>query len=265
MKRLPFFITTLLASAMLTSACGGKNGQSVSSEAASAAQTTAAPQTESAKETAAEKETATAQESDSEQSDAHQTDSQLSAQNLDDSAPTLTLPVSEEELAAALRSAQDGTVITVLPGSGSLEISSFVSVSSGTALVLEEGASLSVQKGGTLNVEGSMEVKSDMTNDGSLILMEGGRLEVTGSFVNSGLLSNGDLDKETPEGETQDCQIVAAGGISNTGVLINTGHIEGTVANDGGNITLMGGVVDNITGNGGQIIECGGQYGAGSD
>mgnify|MGYP002513168694 CR=1 FL=1 len=94
------------------------------------------------------------------------------------------------------------------------------------------------------------------------ILMEEGFLQVDGSFTNTGLLSNGDLDKDTPDGETQNCQIVAASGITNTGGILNAGMIDGVVTNNEGTITLIGGTVKNIISNGGQIIEDGGKYGA---
>lgn len=289
-QKFQILMTAMLASAVLASACGGEKGETAPADTTVSAQPettqdTVAKQPEtaespSAAETKDSSET-TAEESSESSSDTN-TDSddnshpgfnkispeelqqRLSNENSSDSSGlTLTLPVSAEELSQALGSADGGTVTI---GSGAdgdvLEIGSFVSIPEGVTLVLDEGVSLSVVEGGTLNVEGSLEVQSDVTNDGSIILFEEGFLQVDGLFTNTGMLSNGDLDKDTPDGETQNCQIVAGGGITNTGSILNTGIIEGTITNDGGTITLIGGTVKSIILNGGDLIENGGKYGA---
>lgn len=289
MKRLQIFITATLASAMLLAACGGKGGQASETESPAASQetttqATTASEPETTESSSAEETSDASTEESSESEDESASDGEslgsshegfdkispeelqqrLSNENTSASSSlTMTLPVSSQELTDMLSSADGETVVVQADGSNtSLEIKDFVSVPEGVTLVLEEGVTLSVAEGGTLNVEGSLEVLSDVTNDGSIILMEEGFLQVDGSFTNTGLLSNGDLDKDTPDGETQNCQIVASNGITNTGGILNTGMIDGVVTNDGGTVTLIGGNVKNIIANGGQIIENGGKYGA---
>lgn len=288
MKRLQIFITATLASAMLLTACGGKGGQTSETESPAASQETTTQATTASQpettESSSEEEDASGASEEESSADESGSDGDLegssregfsiiSPEELQDRLPkentsdsselTMTLPVSSQELKDTLGGAGDATVVIQADGNNtSLEIGDFISVPEGVTLLLEEGVSLSVTEGGTLNVEGSLEVQSDVTNDGSIILMEDGFLQVDGSFTNTGLLSNGDLDKDSPDGETQNCQIVAASGITNTGGILNAGMIDGVVTNNEGTITLIGGSVNKIISNGGQIIENGGKYGA---
>ena len=289
MKKLQILIAATLASAMVLTACGGKGGQTSETESPAASQETTTQATTATEPATTESSSGEEDTSDAsaEESSADESGSdgeaegssregfntvspeglqeRLSKENSgsDSSELTMTLPVSAQELKDMLSGAGDATVVIQADGSNnSLEIEDFISVPEGVTLLLEEGVSLSVAEEGTLNVGGSLEVQADVTNDGSIILMEEGFLQVDGSFTNTGLLSNGDLDKDTPDGETQNCQIVAASGITNTGGILNAGMIDGVVTNNEGTITLIGGTVKNIISNGGQIIEDGGKYGA---
>ena len=174
-----------------------------------------------------------------------------------------TMPVSSEELTDILRQAND-KIITIQAGTGdnTLIIDDFSFIHENATLLLEEGVSLSIADGGTINVYGKMEVKSDITNDGFILITENGELRVDGQFVNTGLISNGESDKDTGDGTTQNSHIVAAQGIESTGGIINMGTIEGTITQtENGALTLVGGTVEHIVLNGGQLINAGGAYG----
>lgn len=179
-----------------------------------------------------------------------------------------TLPLSEEELGEIMREAinkRDGT-ITIHPGEGEnvLTLNGFITIY-GT-LVLDEGVSLSVTEDAQINIDGTLEVRSDIVNDGFIVLMEDGTLKVDGVFTNNKTLFNGDIGKggmeDEPE-ETQNSRIIAAQPIETSGTFMSVGYIEGTVVqnDESGVITLSAGNIDHIILNAGLLIEDGGTYG----
>lgn len=174
-----------------------------------------------------------------------------------------TLPMSSEEFAELMRTSQSDQTITIQAGTGdnTLTIDGFTSIYG--HLILEEGVTLSLVEHAQLNIYGTLEVRSDISNDGFIWVLDGASLLVDGSFTNSGMLTNGEMDKgmEGESVETQNCRIVAAQGIDHTGYLENAGTIEGTVTVNGGNISLMAGNLDHLILNDGLYIDDGGAVG----
>lgn len=174
-----------------------------------------------------------------------------------------TLPMSSEEFAELMRSGPSDRTITIQAGTGdnTLTIDGFTSVYG--HLILEEGVTLSLVEHAQLNIYGTLEVRSDISNDGFIWVLDNASLLVDGAFTNSGMLTNGDIDKGMGEetAETQNCRIVAAQGIDNTGYLESVGTIEGTVTVNGGNIDLMAGSLDHLILNDGLYIDDGGAVG----
>lgn len=174
-----------------------------------------------------------------------------------------TLPMSSADFEELMRSSQTDQPITIQAGAGdnTLTIDGFTSVFG--HLILDEGVTLSISENAQLNIYGTLEVRSDLSNDGFLWVLEDASLLVDGAFTNSGMLSNGEVEKgmdETPV-ETQNCRIVASQGIDNTGYLENAGSIEGSITVNGGNISLMAGTVDHLILNDGLYIDDGGAVG----
>lgn len=174
-----------------------------------------------------------------------------------------TLPMSSEEFAELMRTSRSDQTITIQAGTGdnTLTIDGFTSIYG--HLILEEGVTLSLVEHAQLNIYGTLEVRSDISNDGFIWVLDGASLLVDGSFTNSGMLTNGEIDKgmEGESVETQNCRIVAAQGIDHTGYLENAGTIEGTVTVNGGNIDLMAGNLDHLILNDGLYIDDGGAVG----
>ncbi len=174
-----------------------------------------------------------------------------------------TLPMSSADFEELMRSSQTDQPITIQAGAGdnTLTIDGFTSVFG--HLILDEGVTLSISENAQLNIYGTLEVRSDLSNDGFLWVLEDASLLVDGAFTNSGMLSNGEVEKgmdETPV-ETQNCRIVASQGIDNTGYLESVGTIEGSITVNGGNISLMAGTVDHLILNDGLYIDDGGAVG----
>ncbi|MCI9067315.1 MAG: hypothetical protein HFI65_01280 [Lachnospiraceae bacterium] len=174
-----------------------------------------------------------------------------------------TLPMSSADFEELMRNSQSDQTITIRAGAGdnTLSVDGFTSISG--HLILEEGVNLSISEDAQLNIYGTLDVRSDLSNDGFLWILDGASLQVGGAFANSGMLSNGEIEKgmdETPV-ETQNCRIVAAQGIENTGYLENAGSIEGSITVNGGNISLMAGNVDRLVLNDGLYIDDGGAVG----
>lgn len=174
-----------------------------------------------------------------------------------------TLPMSSADFEDLMRSSQTDQTITIQAGAGdnTLSIDGFTSVFG--HLILDEGVTLSIADNAQLNIYGTLEVRSDISNDGFLWVLDGASLQVDGAFTNSGMLSNGEIEKGMEEVavETQNCRIVAAQGIDNTGYIENAGSIEGTVTVNGGNISLMAGNLDHLVLNDGLYIDDGGAVG----
>lgn len=174
-----------------------------------------------------------------------------------------TLPMSSADFEELMRNSQADRTITIQAGAGdnTLSIDGFTSVFG--HLILDEGVTLSIADNAQLNIYGTLEVRSDISNNGFLWVLDDASLQVDGAFTNSGMLSNGEIEKGMEEVavETQNCRITAAQGIDNTGYIENAGSIEGTVTVNGGNISLMAGNVDHLVLNDGLYIDDGGAVG----
>lgn len=114
---------------------------------------------------------------------------------------------------------QDGTIaIHAGEGENILTLDGFITIY-GT-LVLDEGVTLSVTEDAQVNIDGTLEVRSDIVNNGFIALMEDGVLKVDGLFTNNRMLSNGDIGKggmeDGPE-EPQNSRIIAAQPIETRG------------------------------------------------
>ena len=116
-----------------------------------------------------------------------------------------TLPMSSADFEELMRNSQSDQTITIRAGAGdnTLSVDGFTSISG--HLILEEGVNLSISEDAQLNIYGTLDVRSDLSNDGFLWILDGASLQVGGAFANSGMLSNGEIEKgmdETPV-ETQ--------------------------------------------------------------
>ncbi len=176
--------------------------------------------------------------------------------------PDTSLPMTMTEFQQLLTE-HSGGELTIQPGpdGGELVVDTYIWISKGTTVTLEEGASLRVQDG-TLNVEGTLRVRGDLINDGSLMIWEGGALEADGLLENSGFLTVGDMEKDTPGGVTQDARLTAGQGLENTGILMTAGQLDAVVTQTGGTLTLSGGTVTAVRLNGGTLLEDGGTCGS---
>lgn len=173
-----------------------------------------------------------------------------------------TLPLSADEFRnLAGKRSDEPVIIRAGAADSTLVVDRFTSVYG--HLILEEGVSLTVAEHTQINIEGTLEIHSDLVNDGFIWILEDGTLQVDGAFTNTGMLVNGEVDKGMDEEpvETQNCRIIAAQGIVSTGSLDNAGTIEGTVTVNGGNISLMAGTVDKLILNDGLYIDDGGACG----
>lgn len=174
-----------------------------------------------------------------------------------------TLPMSSEEFAEFMRTSQSDQPITIQAGTGdnTLAIDGFTSIYG--HLILDEGVTLHIAENAQLNIYGTLEVRSDLVNDGFIWILDGASLLADGGFTSSGMLVNGDIDKGMEEEavETQNCRIVAAQGIESTGYIENAGTIEGIVTVNGGTVSLMAGSLDHLILNDGLYIDDGGEVG----
>lgn len=130
-------------------------------------------------------------------------------------------------------------------------------------VIVEEGVTVIVPEDSQINVDGTLEVRSDLVNDGFILVGEDGVLQVDGAFTSTGMLCNGDVGKTMDDGpvEMQNSRIIAAGGLESSGYFENAGTIEGTVTVNGGTATLMAGSVEKLILNDGLYIDDGGECG----
>jgi hypothetical protein len=179
---------------------------------------------------------------------------------------TYTLPLSTEDLDELMRAAlnEEDSVISIQAGEGdnTMVIDNFLTIY-GT-VIFEEGVTLTINEDAQVNVDGTLELRSDLTNDGTLCILEDGVLQTDGSFTNNSIVFNGDIGKggmeEGPE-PAQNSRIIAQQGITNNSSFLSVGYVEGTITQNGGALSLMAGNVDAIVLNGGQMVDDGGSYG----
>lgn len=195
---------------------------------------------------------------------------ELPAENVDAPAPqepkqednVYTLPMTGEEFRSLPRSNSDEPIIIRAgENDNTLVIDRFATVYG--HVILEEGVTLILKEDTQMNIDGTLEVHSDVVNDGFIWVQEEGTLQIDGTLTNTGMLSNGEIEKGMDEGpmETQASRIIVAGGIESTGYLENVGTIEGTITINGGNISLMAGTVEKLILNDGLYIDDGGACG----
>ena len=173
-----------------------------------------------------------------------------------------TLPMTGEEFQSLPSgSPEEPIVIRAGEGDNTLVLDRFSSIRG--YVIVEDGITVTVADGSQVNIDGTLEVRSDLVNDGFILIGEDGLLQVDGAFTSTGMLCNGDVGKATGDGpvETQNSRIVAAQGIVSSGYFENTGTVEGTVTVNGGTASLMAGSVDKLILNDGLYIDDGGACG----
>lgn len=152
----------------------------------------------------------------------------------------LTMPVTSNEISAALRS-RDTNSVTVQSGgqATTLELN-FITVDEGKTLIFEEGINIELVnpddyeeemgKAPNLSVSGTVIVNGDVINEEGMLYVNGGRMEVSGNIVNGNnaeiLIDNGPNGPANPEGQAT---LVVRGVIQNKGSIDNDGVIEGTI------------------------------------
>lgn len=174
-----------------------------------------------------------------------------------------TLPISAEEASELLRgwssNADHPLVFQAGDGDNTLELNGSVY----GHVIVDEGVTLHIPDGASLRINGTVEVRSDIVNDGSIEIDEGGILQADGAFSNSGGIMVGLVDKGMDDEivEIQNARIIAAQGIESTGFIICDGYVEGTITVNDGNITVGAGSVDHLILNDGLYIDDGGTVG----
>lgn len=174
-----------------------------------------------------------------------------------------TLPLSAEEASEILRgwssNADHPLVFQAGDGDNTLALGGTVY----GHVIVDEGVTLLIPDASSLRINGTVEVRSDIVNNGSIEIDEGGILQADGSFSSSGGIMVGLVDKDVDDeiAEIQNARIIAAQGIESTGFIICDGYIEGSVTVNGGNITMGAGSVDHLILNDGLYIDDGGAVG----
>lgn len=172
-----------------------------------------------------------------------------------------TLPMSSEEFTDLIQTSPSGQTITIQAGTGdnTLNIDSFVSIDG--HLILDEGVTLSIDENAQLNISGTLEVRSDVSNNGKIQLMSDASMLVDGTFTNSGLIVNGEWADKDGTSVAQNSRVIATQGIDNTGKIQNLGIIEGTVTVNDGSILMETGNLDRLILNDGIFASYGGTVG----
>lgn len=174
-----------------------------------------------------------------------------------------TLPLSAEEVSNILRSQNSNSdqplVFQAGDGDNTLPLGGYVS----GHVIVEEGVTASIPEDGSLRIDGTLEIRSDLVNDGSIQIDEDGILQVDGAFSNSGGIMVGLVDKgmEDEVVEIQNARLIVPQGLESTGYIICDGYIEGTVTVNDGNISVGAGSVDRLILNDGLYIDDGGTVG----
>lgn len=184
-----------------------------------------------------------------------------------------TLPLSEEDVLDIF----DGRVMgsnnrvvgpdqtrTIQAGEGEDTLTLHRAPSAAGHVIVEEGVTVYIPEGNALYVEGTLEVRGDIINEGTICVEDGGTLQVDGSISSTGTIRVGEVDKimDGEVVETQNARLIVGQGIEmNSGMFDNVGYVEGTVTVNDGNISLMAGNLDNLILNGGLYIDDGGEVG----
>lgn len=149
------------------------------------------------------------------------------------------------------------------PADNTLNIDVNVTVPADKTLTMENGVHMDVRTGQALQIDGTLDMAGNVTNNGTIRNTSMNTFKVGGSFITNGTIQNTG-------------RIVSADAINNSGTLVNKGKIEGNIVNTGvfemaggtvgngilqteGNIELSGGTIQKgVEVNGGDITLTGG-------
>lgn len=153
---------------------------------------------------------------------------------------TLTMPVDDEEIQRLL-SSDEVKQVTVKADSAlgeaanRLRVDSGITVPEGKKLALDEGVSMDVAGGQTLQVDGTLEAAEDLQNQGSISVTSSHTLQVKGVLANktSGVIEN-----------TSTGRIAVLGGLDNEGTLRNKGQIEEVILRADASFSQDGGIIE---------------------
>lgn len=149
----------------------------------------------------------------------------------------LTMPVNSNDVASAIWNQNNETVTIQSNGENATLDLDFITVREGKTLIIDEGIDVRVvfpedyneeeEKGANFFINGTMIVRGNLTNDNGMVYVDGGRLEVGGTFYNGAageiIVENG---PDMPDG---DATLIVNGVLENHGSLENRGTVEGTV------------------------------------